>query len=248
MKSIATAVLMGVGGFGLFGGAYVGFAAMSGTPLHQIAFVKGFVRAPEEPHTPHDSTASADEHATPELEPETPEEKHDTPDPEVLKGSIGVLGSFLLPSPMSATELSRLQQELHSLVSDAKTRVEHIREREGKLDEWEKTLDARFASLKELQAALDKQELEVSLREEELKRDESAKSERDAQSWKELAKFFEEGDAPKLVTKLMQFEPKEAVMILLALDDERASQLMNALPPDKYRAYLDAYRGQIRKP
>jgi vacuolar-type H+-ATPase subunit I/STV1 len=249
MKSIGTAVLMGVGSIGIFGGAFVGFAAMSGTPLHQIAFVKGFVKAPEEPHTPHDSTAaSIDDHATPEHEPEPPADKHESPDPKVLEGSIGVLGSFLLPSPMSATELSRLQQELHTLVSDAKTRLERIHEREGKLDEWEKTLDARFTSLKELQSALDKQELEVSLREEELKRDESAKSERDAQSWKELAKFFEEGDASKLVTKLMQFEPKEAVMILLALDDERASQLMNALPPDKYRAYLDAYRGQVRKP
>ncbi len=246
MKSIATAVLMGVGGLGLFGGAFVGFAAMSGTPLHKIAFVKSFVRAPETPHKKPDSTASIEDPHVPEPDP-TPDEAREPADPKTLNASIGVLGSFLLPSPMSATELSRLQQELHSLVSDAKVRLERIREREAKLDEWEKTLDARFASLKELQSSLDKQELEVTMREEELKRDESAKSERDAQSWKELAKFFEEGDAQKLVAKLVQFEPKEAVQILLALDDERASQLMNALPPDKYRTYLDAYRAHVHK-
>lgn len=243
MKSIATAVLMGVGGLGLFGGAFVGFAAMSGTPLHQIAFVKGFVRAPDAPPPTHDSTASVE----PEHAPPADELPHAPPDKKTLDASIGVLGSFLLPSPMSATELGGLQQELHEVVSDAKARLERIREREEKLDEWEKTLDSRFASLKALQASLDKHDLEITLREEELKRDESAKTERDAQSWKELAKFFEEGEASKLAAKLMQFEPKEAVKILLALDDERASQIVNALPPDKYRAYLDAYRGQAHK-
>jgi hypothetical protein len=44
----------------------------------------------------------------------------------------------------------------------------------------------------------------------------------------------------------VQFEPEEAARILRALDPQRASALVNALPAERYREFLDAYRAGER--
>lgn len=255
MKPIVTYALFGLGGLTLFGGAFVVSSALSGTPLHEVAFLKNFVHAPPEEEEEH--PASSDHESAPEEDAE----KHDEPKPShdehsaptkrdlhAVEANVGVLGSFLLPSPMSATELGELQSQLRHMVEEVRGRLARIEERERKLNEWESSLEARFAELSQLRQLLEKHELELSLREEEAKRDEEAKNARETQSWKELAKFFEEGEPGDLAKRLAQFEPKDAVRILLALDDERASALVNALPPEKYHAYLEAYRGEIRRP
>ena len=64
--------LMGVGALLLLGGSFVTFAALSGKPLHEVAILKNFVKAPEKPadeksETPKSGTEGekhADEHAT----------------------------------------------------------------------------------------------------------------------------------------------------------------------------------------
>ena len=56
----------------------------------------------------------------------------------------------------------------------------------------------------------------------EVTRDSEARNARDAASWKELSKFFEEGDPKDLAKNLLSFDPREAVKILHSLDDERA--------------------------
>lgn len=254
MKPIVTYALFGLGGLTLFGGAFVVSSALSGTPLYEVAFLKNFVRAPVEPEEtdgPPDHESTSEELADTHDEPKP---AHDTHAPATkrdllaVEANIGVLGSFLLPSPMSATELGELQSQLRHMVEDVRGRLARIEERERKLTEWESSLEARFAEISQMRQLLERHELELSMREEEAKRDEDAKNARETQSWKELAKFFEEGEPGDLAKRLAQFEPKDAVRILLALDDERASALVNALPPEKYHAYLEAYRGEIRKP
>lgn len=168
-------------------------------------------------------------------------------DAKALEANVGVLSAFMLPSPLSAGELSELQQSLRTTNNDAKKRLERITQRERELDEWEHSLDERTQEIQELRRVIERKELDITLREDEVKRDENAKNARETQSWGELAKFFSEGDPEDLAKKLVLFEPKEAVRILRALDDERASALVNALPPDKYHAYLDAYRAAAPK-
>lgn len=252
MKPILTYALFGVGGLALFGGAFVVSSALSGTPLYEVAMLKNFVHKPEEKDattpehgvTTEEPIAQAHDDESVHVDAAKPTKR----DLQAVEANIGVLGSFLLPSPMSATELGELQGQLRHMVDEARGRLARIEEREKKLDEWEKSLEARFTEITEMRQLLEKHELELSMREDEAKRDEAAKNERETQSWKELAKFFEEGDPGDLAKRLAQFEPKDAVRILLALDDERASALVNALPPEKYHTYLEAYRGEVRRP
>lgn len=255
MKPAVKYAVFGAGGLLLLGGSFVVFAALSGTPLHEVAILKNFVAAPAE----GDDTskhAPEPEHAAPESE-HASETKHADAEPmkprlspgdgRALEANVGVLSAFMLPSPLSAGELSELQQSLRDTNTDAKKRLERIVSRERELDEWEHSLDERTKELQELRRVLERKELDITLREDEVKRDESAKNARETQSWGELAKFFSEGDPEDLAKKLVLFDPKEAVRILRALDDERAAALVNALPADKYHAYLEAYRASAPK-
>lgn len=259
MKPPVKYALFAVGGLVLLAGSFVIFAALSGTPLHEVAILKNFVSAPKD-EDESKSAAAKDEHATP---PDERESGHDDShagedtlakkpalsrgDVRAVEANVGVLGAFMLPSPLSAGELSELQRSLRDTNTDAKKRLERIAQRERELDEWEHSLTERNTQLEELRRTIERKELDLTLREDEVKRDENAKNARESQSWAELAKFFSEGDPEELAKKLVLFEPKEAVRILRALDDVRASALVNALPADKYHAYLEAYRGAASK-
>jgi flagellar motility protein MotE (MotC chaperone) len=43
---------------------------------------------------------------------------------------------------------------------------------------------------------------------------------------------------------LAEFEPEKAAKILGNLDDSRARELVNGLPKEKYKPYLEAYRAR----
>jgi len=256
MKPAVKYALFAAGGLVLLGGSFVVFAALSGTPLHEVAILKNFVAAPKtdehaaKPAPADEHAATADEHT--DMARSDGESSAKTPhirpgDARAIEANVGVLSAFMLPSPLSAGELSELQQSLRNTNNDAKKRLERITQRERELDEWEHSLDERTQEIQELRRVIERKELDITLREDEVKRDESAKNARETQSWGELAKFFAEGDPEDLAKKLVLFEPKEAVRILRALDDERASALVNALPPDKYHAYLEAYRAAAPK-
>lgn len=253
MKPAVKFAILGAGGLVLLAGSFVTFAALSGTPLHEVAILKNFVKTPEKPDAgskteePAHEEGAKEEHAT-ETAHATKEGEHGTkPAPtksesRAIEANIGVLGAFLLPAPFSTNELADLQKSLRGANEDARQRLERIELRERELGEWEHALEQRNDELQGMRQLLEKRELELSMREAEVQRDEKAKNSREQQSWNELAKFFSEGDPEDLAKKLVLFEPKEAVRILRSLDDERASALVNALPPDKYHTYLQAYR------
>lgn len=271
MKPPVKYALLGAGALLLLAGSFVTFAALSGQPLHEVAILESFVKAPaatdEGEKDDRATKRPIDEHG--ESEHARPAASDPAPDSgaaaghtagdhatapsmtsserRALEANVGVLGTFMLPSPFSAEQLGDLQQALHEANADAKRRLERIAMRERELAEWEHALEVRNEELQKLRALLEGKELELSLLADEVKRDESAKSAREQQSWAELARFFSDGDPEELAKKLVLFEPKEAVRILRALDDERASLLVNALPPDKYHAYLQAYRATTDK-
>jgi len=243
MNGLGKAALLGLGGATLFATAFVVFAALSGAPLSEVAFVGRFV--PDAPADEPPDPAPADG-----LEaPATASARHDAttrvPDAAVVEANVGVLGAFLIPAPYTSGELAKLQGELRAALADARRRTERVAEREGELDEWERTLGERLAELQALRAGIEKSDRELALREAEVARDESAKRERDAKSWAQIARFFESGDTEELAQKLVELGPEESARILRALDEERAGELVNALPADKYAEFLEAFRAHF---
>jgi flagellar motility protein MotE (MotC chaperone) len=257
MKPAIKYVIMGGGGLVLLLGSFVSFAALSGQPLHKIAVLNLFVKAPEE--TPGNESkpievANTGKQPEPLTQGEKPANGEGTKpvgkdDLKAVDKTVGVLGAFSLPPPFSSDELTDLQHELRSATQGAKSRLAKIEQRERDLDDRDRDLDQRQQELTVLRQKLVEKESELRMLSDEVTRDSEARNARDAASWKELAKFFEEGKPSDLAKKLLFFEPKEAVKILHALDDERASAIVNALPTtdNKYHDYLEAYRASTAK-
>ena len=251
MKPAVKYGMMGGGALVLLFGSFVVFAALSGQPLSKVALLKHFVSAPadgeKKPAAP-EATKPQPEAAAQAEKPASHEgAKSSGAELKAVEHTASVLSVFSLPSPFSSDELTDLQHELRSASQGAKSRLSKIEQRERDLDDRERDLDQRQQELAELRKKLADKESELRMLSEEVARDSAARNARDAASWKEISKFFEEGDAADLAKKLVQFEPREAARILRSLDDERASSIVNALPTDKYHEYLEAYRAQATK-
>jgi flagellar motility protein MotE (MotC chaperone) len=248
MKPAVKYALMGGGSLVLLFGSFVTFAALSGQPMHKIAILKNFVKAPESPMDggskggdkplPPDATAK---NGGSETQPD-PSKIPAVKDKQALEASVGVLGAFSLPTGFSADELTDLKRELRNASKGAKERLAKIEQRERELDDRERDLDQRYVELSEIRKQLEAKELEIGASEAEIKRDASARDEREKAGWKTLAKFFEEGEPADMAKNLVSYGPGEAAKILHSLDDERATAIVNALPADKYHEYLEAFR------
>jgi len=252
MNNAAKYALLAGGGLVLTFGSFVTFAALSGAPLHEVALLNAFVPAPAASGTDRE-TADEDRSApvtasTPAAGLATTAQTERQPSARAIEASMGALGAFVIPAPYSSEEFNELQKELRDGQKSLRERMARIEARERSLDEWEQSLQQRFDELNEMREQLVQRETELGLRESEAKRDLESSKATEQQSWKDLAKFFEEGDPADLSGKLAGFQPDEAARILHALPDERASELVNALPAEKYHAYLAAYRVRSSKP
>ena len=114
--------------------------------------------------------------------------------------------------------------------------------REIELETRERHLEDRWRELEEIRAALGNRELELAERDDELARDADAQEERERASWAAMSTLFDEGDPEELTPQLLTISPDKAAWILHELPGDRAAVLMNALEPDDYRLYMDAYR------
>jgi flagellar motility protein MotE (MotC chaperone) len=248
MKPAVKYAIMGGGALVLLFGSFVTFAALSGQPLSKVAILRNFVggAGADETKKLEPETAKAEAEAAP---PASREPAHAPAGTELkaVEHTASVLSVFSLPSPFSSDELTDLQHELRSASQGAKSRLSKIEQRERELDDRERDLDQRQQELSELRQKLAEKESELRMLSDEATRDSAARSARDAASWKELSKFFEEGDPADLAKKLLSFDPREAARILRSLDDERASAIVNALPAEHYHDYLEAYRAQTAK-
>jgi len=253
MKPAVKYAVMGGGALVLLFGSFATFAALSGQPLHKVALLKYFVSAPAEEKDP--GTASKEPAPTETAHPASaegaqPPAAEGTPtaataeQTKAVEKTISVLGAFAMPSGFSVDELVDIQGELRKSTQEAKALLTRLKTRERDLDDREKDIDQRQKELSAMQKRLADKESELGMLKDEVDRDSSAREARDAASWKELSKFFEEGDAATLAKNLLKFSPMEAAKILRSLDDERASSLVNSLPTDKYAEYVQEYRAQ----
>jgi|GEM_PF-1728188 len=237
--------LLGIGGTSLFAVCFVGFASVAGVPMHSLPVVGALYETPEpleeEPvEAPVDPTRAEELAPKPDFGPS---------DRAVLQDAIASLGGWALPPPFEMEELGRLTAELRQGREDNERREQLLDSRELQLedeydrlqkrsiefDEMRQDLEAREAQL-----ARDRSEIEqlaTELERPDLVRDENADRELLLK-----AQMFKDGDADTAAERLTAYPAAEAAQILHKLEnDTRAIEILNALPKEQWKEYVDAY-------
>jgi flagellar motility protein MotE (MotC chaperone) len=233
MNRIIEVVAMAVGGTSLFLVCFVGFTALSGRDVSQVALIGKLLAQPEdEPDEPV---------AAPVAEP-----RRELTDAAVVEASLGVLSAWTLPSPYSTSELRVLVQELESKRAELARREGALVRREKAVQADEQELAERLATLEELRAELERMQLDLEERRSLLGRDEDAAAASASARWTEVAGVIRVLDEPEdAAKKLQEYPPTEAAKILRALGDEdQAGEILNAVAAARWKEYVDAYTAE----
>jgi flagellar motility protein MotE (MotC chaperone) len=236
--SIVKTALIVLGGTGLFAGSFLGFSIATGHSFKDIPLLKKLSKDTTPPITIPVHSEESDPVTPDEPAPEAAKK----PAPAMASATASVLGAFVLPAPFSSEELADMQSKLAARLSEADTTLAGAKQKERDLDDRERALLGREKELQTLKEELDTRSREMAMRGMEIKRDTDAASQLEQKSWVEVARFFQDGEPEDLAKKLATFDPDNAARVLRQLDDERAIAIVNALPPDKYKTFLDAYR------
>lgn len=220
---------MALGGISLFLVCFLGFAAMGGVPVHEVAVIGKFFPAP-----PEDAPRPLDESQAPPI----PQFESDE---EVLSASMGVLHTWKLDAPFTGEELKSLADELKLKNTQLEQRLRDATEREQALDEREESLADQFETLDEMRAKLEAFEQELLLRAEEVERDESNAEAAKERRWGSLAKLFAEQEPEEAGRRLSAYSPADATKILLNLDESLALEILNTFTGDRFIEYAEAY-------
>ena len=216
----------------LFGGAFLGFAKISGAPMHTLPVVGGFFGAPTE----DDAVADAPDDAERSSPARTVEDQ--------VQAGANVLGAFVLPSPYTAEQLKDLELQLKSKLREAQLELDRMSLRRIELDEREVALQDRWAELQELRNTLERFEEDLNQRAEEIERDESARNAKERAALQDLAKVFESGEAAELVDKLKAYGEEDAAKLLAMMDVERAAELLRAMDAETSVRFSKAYTAE----
>lgn len=228
MNKLARIFGIGAGALLLFASAFILFTALSGVPLRDVAVLGSIIDGGAK-HEDAPATVTPTE--------EVPYKS----DGDIIEANVDVLDAFLIESPFDAQGLESLQRELKGKIRELEDRRRRQRDRERELDEREESLGVRYEELMKLRSTLEELEAELFARSEEIERDERAQKQRESEAWKRLARSFEDGDVDELASRLALYPPADAARLLHALDDDRAGELLNALPVDDYKDYAEAY-------
>lgn len=233
MKNLIPYITYTAIGSALFAGSYVGIAAMSGAPLHEVAGINFFVEPPEVVEDEFETNEVATTETN--TDPQSGE--------ELLEANVGLLGAYMIESPFSGTELRDLVNELKRQQREHTLERERLQVRALELDEWEQALRERQSELAELRTKLEDLEGTIDLRMAELIRDEGARNEEELASWKKMAKLYTDGTPEVNALMLAEESPEDAALILHELDEAQAGEILRLMEPTTLRKkYLDAYR------
>jgi flagellar motility protein MotE (MotC chaperone) len=230
MNRILEIAAMALGGVSLFAVCFLGFAAMAGVPMSDVAVVGKLFPEPPEPQ----------EAAVVEGEAAAPARVL-RDDARVYESSLGVLGAWSLASPFSADELKGLADELKLKRLQLSEEIEEMDRREAALDAREEALAEQFEALDELRARLEAYEAELLLRAQEVERDEAVRASANDRKYENLAALFGGLEPAEAGRRLAAYPPAEATRILLHLDDKRAREVLNTFQGDQYLAYAQAW-------
>ena len=219
----------------LFGGAFVGFAKMSGAPMHSLPLVGGLFAE----EATEDDSAPVAENGDRQLAKRSVQE-------EISVGA-SVLGAFVLPAPYTADQLKDLEMQLKSKLREVQLDLDRLRLRNNALDEREMALQDRWSELQDLRNTLERFEGDLNQRSSEIERDEAARSEKEIAALQNLAKVFEEGDAADLIDKLTAYGEMEAAKLLVQMGVDRAAELLRAMDPETSTKFSRAYTAELMR-
>jgi len=239
-----------LGGLMLFGGSFVGVAAIYGDSMSEVALIGRFFERPplNDEAEGGDEVASLDPSAGPAEVKDTtdlssmPDDRRTIHEAALAQRASLPLRSFLLESPFSAAQLAELELQLEAQVNEGERILMDLSDRERRLEIREQQVTDRWREIEEMKALLLERENELAKLDIELKRDQQVAEEREAKSWADLAALFQDGDADDLSPKLLTMDPDDAALVLRQLQPDRVSELLNQLNPEKYQLYVDAYR------
>ena len=232
MSKIIEIVAMLLGGLSLLAVSFVGFSVLSGAPLQDVAVIGGMFATEDE-----DGAKSNGSDAAPATPPE-PEKRSNT---EVVEASIGSMGAWSLPSPFTQTELKSLADEMKGKLRRLDLREAELDQREKEVLADQELIAERFESLETMRKELEAFKAELTLREQEVLRDESAAQEEETARWGDVARVIAALEDEAAGLRLASFPPDDAASILVAMDPERAAELLNQLEGDRWKDYVEAY-------
>jgi len=229
--------------------SFIGFTVFSGTPVQDLKGV-GPLFAEDVQTVVEPDAAEGQVTARAERQADTRSTR------QVFDEAGLALGTFSLPSPFSAAELSALETRLETKLAELAEREAELAEREREVARTRDHLADLEAALEEQRTALIVQSDENESRGAELAAGTSALARRAAaqqadseETYTELAKLFVESkaeDAARLLTKA--HGPEGAAQILTRLEADRQAELMEAIEeqrPDEFLAYYTAFRGVL---
>jgi len=240
MSRIIEMIAFAIGGLSLFVVCFVGFAAMSGKDVSQIAVIGRMFPAPNE-----------GEHADGKPGEEAPapsegEHAEKLSDAAVVEASLGVLSAWTLPSPYSTSELRVLSEEIKKKRGELEEREHALDRRERAVHDDEQELEDRVKTIEELRKHLEEMQGELAQRELALQRQESAAAAGKDAAWAEIGGVIASIEEPAAAAKrLQEYEPADAAKILRTLgDDTKAREILNQVETTRWKEYVDAYTAE----
>lgn len=237
--------LIGVGGLSLFSVCFVGFASVAGVPMHTLPVVGSLY---EEPLADHDEPAAV------------------IPDPtaggvrassstmgqaerRVVQDAVASLASWTLPPPFEIEELGRLVEDLREGRDELGRRKDLLDSREVQIaDEYDRLqkrsleLDQMRRDLEQREGDLARDRAEIEQLAQDLDRSDLVRDEQVDNELLRKSLLFKSGDIDEAAERLTAFPANEAALILHKLGDEdRAIDILNALPREQWKEYVDAF-------
>lgn len=206
MNRLIEIAAMCLGGVSLLAVSFLGFAFLTGAPLSEMAVVGKYFAEPE----PTDA-----EKVKEEKREQRPPTKRET-----IDRHTSAMGLFDLPSPYSA-------DELQSLESTLRDRIETLNARELDLDQRQEEIDAKSKQLAEQLETLLNMRDELELRQQSL----DARSSEVARA--ELVKSKDDdGTATITAQFLADFEDQDRAKSLLTVYEDSAALILSKMDPD----------------
>lgn len=219
--------------------SFLGFAMLSGVPLHEVAVVGGLFEAPDsdDPETEN----SVDPMLAGAPEASRPQKTDD----RVVQGSLGLMSAYSLPSPYTQSELQELAEELKGRALQLESREQELDRRDETLQEMEDSYENRLAALQDMQGKLESFQRELLLREKEVESMEDDALLGMQRKFAEIGRVLEGFELADRVPLLVEYPPEEAALILSSMTDdarlETLSGLGESLTPDRVKTFVEAY-------
>ncbi len=245
-KPLELALLAGAG-LGLFSLCFVGFAAMSGVPMHGLPVIGSLFEAPQEVEDPL-AELSEQPAASPESQLLYPDKPTASEEREILGASLGVIGSFAVQAPFDRDELADLVAELETRRGELELRFRELDKREAEVESQVLYLQERSSELERVRESIEERFAELELERKEVAKQRAdlelgraAVQETSEQRIARKALLFAEGEPEVAALRLVPFGAEEAGQLLRRLEPERARAILDALPAEHWSDFADAY-------